>query len=72
MLSDLFFRLRSIFRRNTVESELDEELRFHFEKQVEKHLQAGLKREATDVAYMTKIATFRKPATAGVARRRRI
>jgi len=34
--------------------------------------QAGLKREATDVAYMTKIATFRKPATAGVARRRRI
>jgi len=45
MLSDLFFRLRSLFRRKTVENELDEELRFHLEKQVEKHLRAGLSRE---------------------------
>ena len=28
MLSDLFFRLRSVLRRGTVESEMEEELRF--------------------------------------------
>ena len=45
MLSDIFFRLRSLFRRNRVEAELDDELRFHFEQQVEKHVGAGLQRE---------------------------
>jgi len=45
MLSDLVFRFRSLFRRKTVENELDEELRFHLEKQIEKHLRAGLSRE---------------------------
>jgi hypothetical protein len=45
MLNDLFFRLRSLFRRNAVESELDEELRFHLEQQVEKHMRAGLSRD---------------------------
>jgi macrolide transport system ATP-binding/permease protein len=42
MLSDLVFRLRCLFRRSTVENELDQELRFHFEQQVEKHIRAGL------------------------------
>jgi predicted permease len=45
MLSDLFIRLRSLFRRNAVEGELDEELRFHLERQVEKYIQSGLTRE---------------------------
>jgi macrolide transport system ATP-binding/permease protein len=45
MLSDLIFRLRSVFRRRAVESELDEELRFHFEQQVEKHIRSGVPRE---------------------------
>ena len=45
MLSDLFFRLRSLLRRGTVENELDEELRFHLEQQVEKHVRAGLTRD---------------------------
>ena len=45
MLSDLVFRLRSLFRRNTVEAELDDELRFHFEQQVEKYIRSGLTRE---------------------------
>ena len=45
MLSDLVFRLRSLFRRNTVEAELDDELRFHFEQQVEKCLRSGMTRE---------------------------
>ncbi|HLW76449.1 MAG TPA: permease prefix domain 1-containing protein, partial [Bryobacteraceae bacterium] len=45
MLSDIFFRLRSLFRRNTVEAELDDELRFHFEQQVEKCIRSGMTRE---------------------------
>jgi len=42
MVSDLLIRLRNLFRRTAVESELDEELRFHFEQQLEKFLQSGL------------------------------
>lgn len=45
MFDDLRFRLRALFRRDAVESEADSELRFHFEKQVEKHIRAGLTRE---------------------------
>jgi hypothetical protein len=45
MLSDLVFRLRSLFPRNTVEAELDDELRFHFEQQVEKCIRSGMTRE---------------------------
>ncbi len=45
MLDDLFFRLRSLFRRKTVEAELDAELRFHSEHQLEKYLRAGMSRE---------------------------
>ena len=42
MLSDLLYRIRALFRRNAVEGELDEELRFHFDEQVEKHVRSGL------------------------------
>src|SRR5271167_3495498 len=45
MFSDLLFRLRALFRRDTVESEADTELRFHFEQQVEKFVKSGLTRE---------------------------
>jgi putative ABC transport system permease protein len=45
MLNDLLFRLRSLFQRNRVESEADAELRFHFDRQVEKHIESGLTRE---------------------------
>ncbi len=45
MLEDLFFRLRSIFRRETVESEMEEELRFHSERQLEKYLKTGMSRD---------------------------
>ena len=45
MLSDLVFRFRSLFRRGAVENELDEELRFHLEQQVERHVRSGLTRE---------------------------
>lgn len=42
MLSDLRYRLRSLFRRNRMEAELDQELRFHFEKETEKYIRSGL------------------------------
>lgn len=45
MFSDLLFRLRSLFRRNAVEAELDDELRFHFEQQITKYMNSGLTRE---------------------------
>jgi predicted permease len=45
MLSDILFRLRSLLRRKKVEADLDDELRFHFEQQVEKGLRSGLTRE---------------------------
>ena len=45
MLDDLIFRFRSLFQRSAVERELDDELRFHLEQQVEKHVRSGLTRE---------------------------
>ncbi len=42
MWNDLLLRLRSLFRRKSVEADVDEELRFHFEKQVSKLVQSGL------------------------------
>ena len=45
MFNDLLFRLRSLFRRDAVESEADAELRFHFDQQVEKHIKSGRTRE---------------------------
>ena len=45
MFKDLWFRLRALFRRKSVETELDEELRFHLERQAEKYVRAGLDRE---------------------------
>jgi putative ABC transport system permease protein len=45
MLNDLWHRMRALFRRARVEGELDEELRFHLERQVEKYVQSGMSRE---------------------------
>jgi putative ABC transport system permease protein len=45
MLSDLLIRLRALFRHHAVEGELDDELRFHFDQQVEKYVRSGLMRE---------------------------
>lgn len=42
MIGDLIFRLRSLLGRAAVEKELDEELQFHLDQQVEKHVRAGL------------------------------
>ncbi len=42
MFSDLMFRVRSLFRAQAAEDELDDELRFHAEQQREKFIQSGL------------------------------
>ena len=44
MLSDLKFRLRALFRRAAVEQELDDELRFHMEREIEKNVRGGMSR----------------------------
>jgi putative ABC transport system permease protein len=42
MFTDLTHRLRSLIRRRNVEKELDDELRFHFARLVERHVANGL------------------------------
>jgi hypothetical protein len=45
VLADLFFRLQSLLRRAAVKKELDEELQFHLEHQIENYIGAGLTRK---------------------------
>lgn len=45
MLTDWLFRFRSLFRRSVVERELNEELLFHLERQIEAHVAKGLARD---------------------------
>ena len=45
MLSDLLFRIRSLFQKKSMERELEDELRFHFEHQQEKYMKQGLSHE---------------------------
>jgi predicted permease len=42
MFSDLWYRLRALFRRTASENELDDELNFHFDRQVEKNMRGGM------------------------------
>jgi putative ABC transport system permease protein len=46
MISDFLVRIRSLFRRDAVERELDDELRFHFDAQVAKLVAAGETKDA--------------------------
>ena len=45
MLDDLRFRARSLFQRNKVERDLDEELHFHFDREVQKYIGRGMSQE---------------------------
>jgi hypothetical protein len=42
MLSDWMLRLRALFRRAAVEDDIDAELRFHLDRQVQAHVARGL------------------------------
>jgi predicted permease len=54
MLNDLRFRIRALFRRKAMETELDQELRFHFEREVERRKNAGMTQaEATPHARLS-------------------
>jgi len=51
LLDILRMRLRSLFLRRTVEDELDEELRYHLERQIDENIAAGMgSREARRAA----------------------
>ena len=41
-LHDLLFRLRSLMRHSAAENELDDELRFHLEQQIDKYVKSGM------------------------------
>ena len=44
-LTDLLYRCRAIFRRDAVERELDDEIRFHIEQTIEKLMRSGMTRD---------------------------
>jgi hypothetical protein len=46
LLSDIQYRLRALFSRASVEQELDDELRFHIEREAEKYERQGMRRHA--------------------------
>jgi putative ABC transport system permease protein len=52
-LQSIFHRFRSLFRKNAVEQELDQEMRFHLERQIAEHLAAGMsQQEARRAAHL--------------------
>jgi predicted permease len=50
MLSDFRYRLRALFHREAMDRELDEELRFHMEREAEKYVRSGMTRAAAERA----------------------
>lgn len=42
LLHDLLFRVRTLMRRHAAENELDDELRFHLERQTDKYVKSGM------------------------------
>jgi predicted permease len=54
MLTDLLHRFRAFFHRSAVETELDDELRYHLEREVEKYRQAGV--SAPEASRLAKLA----------------
>src|SRR5438105_6757268 len=46
LLSGIRYRLRALFSRASVEQELDDELRFHIEREAEKYEREGMSHEA--------------------------
>ena len=50
MLHRLRHRLRAVFRRGRVEAELDEELRYHLEREIERLVDSGMSRELAAAA----------------------
>ena len=53
-LSELFRRVRALFEKERLDQEMDEELRFHVERQTEANMQAGMKPEEARYAALRK------------------
>ncbi len=53
-------RFRSLFRKNIVESELDEEVRFHLERQIAENVAAGMTAEEARRAAMREFGGIEK------------
>jgi predicted permease len=53
-LDQIPLRLRSLFRKERVEQEMDDELRFHLERQIEENLKAGMSLEEARYAALRK------------------
>ena len=51
-------RLRSLFRRRRVEEDLDEEFRYHLEREVDKNTAAGMSREEAHAAALRTIGSL--------------
>ena len=45
MISDLLYRVRALLARKEIDKQLDEELRFHVERQAQKHMRSGIAEE---------------------------
>ncbi len=45
MFHDFLFRIRALFQKKSMDRNLDDELRFHLDRQIAKHTQAGLSPE---------------------------
>src|SRR4051812_43298548 len=54
MITDLLYRLRALFRRASMERDLDDELRFHIERETEKLVRSG--RNPADAARQARLA----------------
>ena len=48
ILNDVRFRMRALFRRAALERELDDELRFHIDREAEKYVAAGVPRHEAE------------------------
>jgi putative ABC transport system permease protein len=59
-LSGLRVALRSVLRRKSVESELDEEIQYHLERQIAEGLKAGLTREDARYAALRSMGAIEK------------
>ena len=53
-------RLRSLFRRGRVEQELDEELRYHLERQIEENVARGMTAEEARLAALRAMGGIEK------------
>jgi len=46
LLNDIRYRLRAVFKRDALERDLDDELRFHLEREADKYVAMGMSRDA--------------------------